>query len=92
MDKSLLVRIFGFRATVIHGDLLVLDRWLWLKKRLPFTRNGEKLIDVGCGSGAFTIGAALRGYQAIGLSWDVRYPCGSETRRVSSHDDAELLL
>jgi len=66
MDKSFLVRIFGFRATFIHGDLLVLDRWLWLKKRLPVTRNGEKLIDAGCGSGAFTIGAARRGYDAIG--------------------------
>ena len=72
MDKSLLVRIFGFRTTFIHGDLLVLDRWLWLKKRLPVTRNGEKLIDAGCGSGAFTIGAALRGYDATGLSWDLR--------------------
>lgn len=72
MDKSFLVRIFGFRASFIHGDLLVLDRWLWLKKRLPVTRNGENLIDAGCGSGAFTIGAALRGYQAVGLSWDAR--------------------
>jgi SAM-dependent methyltransferase len=31
-----------------------------------------KLLDVGCGSGAFTIGAARRGYRALGLSWDRR--------------------
>lgn len=72
LDKSLLVRTFGFPATLIHGDTLVLDRWLWLKQRLPRTANGETLIDVGCGNGAFTIGAALRGYAALGLSWDER--------------------
>jgi 2-polyprenyl-3-methyl-5-hydroxy-6-metoxy-1,4-benzoquinol methylase len=49
---------------------MVLDRWRWLRARLPVTKNGEGLIDVGCGSGAFTIGAALRGYEAVGLSWD----------------------
>jgi SAM-dependent methyltransferase len=72
MDKSLLVRIIGFPATLIHGDTLVLDRWLWLRRRLPITANGETLIDIGCGTGAFTIGAAKRGYCAVGLSWDER--------------------
>lgn len=72
MDKSLLTKIIGFPATVIHGDTLVLDRWRWLKARLPITRNGEKLIDIGCGTGAFSIGAALRGYEPLGLSWDKR--------------------
>lgn len=56
----------------MHGDTLVLDRWLWLKKRLPLTLNGEKLLDIGCGSGAFTMGAARRGYECLGLSWDQR--------------------
>jgi SAM-dependent methyltransferase len=72
MDKNLLVRLFGFPATLIHGDTLVLDRWLWLRRRLPETANGESLLDVGCGAGAFTIGAARRGYVAHGLSWDER--------------------
>ena len=72
MDKSILVKIFGFPATLIHGDTLVLDRWFWLKNRLPQTKNGELLLDVGCGTGAFSIGAALRGYNALGLSWDER--------------------
>jgi len=66
-----LVKLLGFPATLIHGDMLVLDRWLWLKKRLPIAHHERlKLLDVGCGSGAFTIGAALRGYDALGLSWD----------------------
>ncbi len=72
MDKSLLVKLLGFPATLIHGDTLVVDRWFWLRKRLPETKNGEKLIDIGCGTGAFSIGAALRGYEALGLSWDKR--------------------
>src|SRR5262249_7098216 len=70
MDKSVLVRLVGFPATLIHGDPLVLDRWLWLKARLPGTKNDERLLDVGCGTGAFSIGAALRGYRTLGLSWD----------------------
>lgn len=72
MDKSLLVRIVGFPATLIHGDPLIVDRWLWLKKRLSRTLNEYKLIDIGCGSGAFTIGTALRGYKSLGLTWDER--------------------
>jgi len=71
--KSFLVRIFGFPATLIHGDTLVLDRWLWLNRNLPKTsRDTKRLLDVGCGTGAFTIGAARRGYRALGLSWDER--------------------
>lgn len=72
MDKSLMVRLFGFPATLIHGDTTLLDRWVWLKKRLPITANAETLIDIGCGTGAFSIGAAKRGYHAVGLSWDER--------------------
>lgn len=72
MLNSPLVRIFGFSATLIHGDTLVLDRWLWLKTRISQNAQGEKLLDVGCGSGAFTIGAALRDYDSLGLSWDER--------------------
>ena len=71
--SSALVRFFGFPATLVHGDTLVLDRWLWLRPRLPRVMPGSaRLLDVGCGSGAFTIGAALRGYSALGLSWDLR--------------------
>lgn len=72
MNTNLLVKLIGFPATIIHGDTLMLDRWKWLRDRLPGTRNGEALIDVGCGSGAYCIGATLRGYRALGLSWDER--------------------
>jgi 2-polyprenyl-3-methyl-5-hydroxy-6-metoxy-1,4-benzoquinol methylase len=64
---------FGFPATLIHGDNLVLDRWPRISRHLTSVRAGSKrLLDVGCGSGAFTIGLALLGYKALGLSWDER--------------------
>ncbi len=88
MDKSALVKLLGFPATLIHGDTLVLDRWLWLRHRLPKTRNGEKLIDIGCGTGAFTIGAARRGYESIGVSWDERNQTVAEQRAAICRADS----
>ena len=70
MGKSLLMRLIGYPALLIHGDTMVWDRWRWLKRRLPRTRNDERLLDCGCGTGAFTIGAAKRGYQATGITSD----------------------
>ena len=97
--KSALVNLLGFPATLIHGDTLVLDRWLWLKQRLPKTLTKEKLIDVGCGSGAFTIGSALLGYDALGLSWDERNQfvanerakmCGADSTKLEVLDVRKL--
>ncbi len=38
---NVLVKLIGFPATLIHGDTMVLDRWLWLKGRLYRTNNNE---------------------------------------------------
>ncbi len=66
----LLLRILGNRINVITGDSLVVDRLIWLRRHLPKTNNNESVLDVGCGSGAFTLESAIRGYQSTGLSWD----------------------
>jgi SAM-dependent methyltransferase len=67
----MLVSILGFPATLIHHDTLVLDRWLWLRRYIPSASTGSKrLLDVGCGSGAFTIGFARHGYRSLGLTWN----------------------
>lgn len=88
MDKSILVKWFGAKATLIHGDPMVLDRWLWLKRRLCITRNKETLLDAGCGSGAFTILSAKRGYLACGLSWDERNQhIARERAKLTKTDD-----
>ena len=70
--KKMLINLFGYRLLLVLGDTLVLDRYLWLLKYLPRTRQNELLIDVGCGSGAFTLASGSRGYEAIGISWDKR--------------------
>lgn len=80
MDKSFLVRLFGYRAAFLHGDCLMLDRWRFVRQHFPVTANGETVFDVGCGSGAYTIGLAKRGYGATGLSWDERNQSIAEAR------------
>jgi SAM-dependent methyltransferase len=59
-----------FPATLILRDTLVLDRWRWLARRLPRTKGPARLLDVGCAAGAFSMGAALRGYDVLGLEHD----------------------
>jgi 2-polyprenyl-3-methyl-5-hydroxy-6-metoxy-1,4-benzoquinol methylase len=70
--KSSVVRAVGWPAPLFHSDTAVFDRWRWLARRLPPSTGAERLLDIGCGTGAFTIGASLRGYRALGLSWDTR--------------------
>ena len=38
------------------------------------------MLDVGCGTGAFSIGTARRGYSSLGLSWDERNQTVAEQR------------
>lgn len=66
--KNALVRGFGWRATLFHGDPTVLDRWIWLKANL--VRGKKKTLDAGCGSGAFTLFAATVGNDATGISFN----------------------
>ena len=73
--KKLLEKFIFFILRENYGllisDTLVIDRWLWISKRLPETRENLKLLDIGCGRGAFTIKSALKGYCSTGLTWDL---------------------
>jgi 2-polyprenyl-3-methyl-5-hydroxy-6-metoxy-1,4-benzoquinol methylase len=49
------------------------------------------LLDVGCGTGAFTMGAARRGYRALGLSWDTRNQIVAQERaKICKADTARF--
>lgn len=47
---------------------MTLDRWLWIRHRLPDTPR--RILDAGCGNGWFCINAAHLGHSCVGLSAD----------------------
>jgi len=63
-------KFIGWKRNLINSDTLVLDRYRWLMKNIPITSSSKYILDVGCGSGAFTMAAASLGYNSLGLSWD----------------------
>ncbi|MBD0320348.1 MAG: class I SAM-dependent methyltransferase [Gemmatimonadetes bacterium] len=66
--SNTLVKLLGWKATILHGDPAVVDRWKWLRRHL---RGGAvDTFDAGCGSGAFTLYAASVGNRAVGMSFD----------------------
>jgi SAM-dependent methyltransferase len=63
-----LIYLLGWPALLLQQDPPTWDRWLWLRQHL---RGGAlRTLDAGCGSGAFSIGAAERGNVVLGLSFD----------------------
>jgi SAM-dependent methyltransferase len=67
--QDLMLRIFGWRPLLIHGDPCVLDRWLWLRQTL---RTGKvRTFDAGCGNGSFSIYAAHMGNEVVAASFSL---------------------
>jgi SAM-dependent methyltransferase len=66
--RNALVKLLGWRATVLQGDPSVIDRWRWLKRHLK--RGPLRTLDAGCGTGAYTLYAAKVGNRAVGVSFD----------------------
>jgi SAM-dependent methyltransferase len=66
--RNTLFRLIGWKATVLHGDPSVFDRWVWLRDHLQ--PGPLRTLDAGCGSGVFTMYAAKIGNQSLGLSFD----------------------
>lgn len=80
--RNTLVKLLGWRATVLQGDPSVTDRWRWLERHL---RPGPlRTLDAGCGTGAYTLHAARVGNRAVGVSFDP-----AQIRRA--RDRAEIL-
>ncbi len=76
--NNLLVKIFGWKATVLHGDPSSYDRWVWLKHHL--LPGPLRTLEAGCGSGAYTMYAAKIGNEALGISNNVNFNQVAETR------------
>lgn len=86
-----LMKVFGWRALLVHGDPCVLDRWLWLRRQL---RPGAlRTFDAGCGNGAFSIYAALAGNEVVAASFSEREQADARRRAqlVGAHIDFRTL-
>jgi len=77
--KKFLINLVGCRLLLVLVDTLVVVRYLWLFKHLPKTRQNEFLIDVVCGSGAFTLVSGARGYDSTSISWEKRNQAEAQT-------------
>src|SRR5215469_9813767 len=66
--EDLLVRVLGWRGTLLHSDSAVTDRWRFVRTHLQ--PGSLRTLDAGCGSGGFTMYAAKIGNRALGLSFD----------------------
>lgn len=65
-----MLRVFGWKPLLIHGDPCVLDRWLWLRRHLR--KGAVRTFDAGCGNGAFSIYAARAGNEVVAGSFSPR--------------------
>jgi SAM-dependent methyltransferase len=65
-----MLRAFGWRSLLIHGDPCVLDRWLWLRRHLR--RGRVRTFDAGCGNGGFSIYAARSGNEVVAATFSPR--------------------
>lgn len=73
-----LLKVFGWRALLVHGDPCVLDRWLWLRRHLR--RGPVRTFDAGCGNGAFSIYARLCGNDVLAASFSAREQADARRR------------
>jgi SAM-dependent methyltransferase len=64
-----LLRVLGWRFLLITGDPCVLDRWLWLRRRLR--RGNVRTFDAGCGNGGFSIFSAHIGNEVVAASFSI---------------------
>jgi SAM-dependent methyltransferase len=76
--SDILVKLIGWKATVLHGDPTTYDRWKWLRRHL--SPGPLRTLEAGCGSGAFTMYAAEIGNHAIGISFNERNMQVAKTR------------
>lgn len=67
MSRNAIVRLLGWRAIPLQGDVLFVERLGWVRRRL--VRGPVRTLDAGCGTGALTMLAARLGNEALGLTF-----------------------
>jgi SAM-dependent methyltransferase len=73
-----LIRLLGWRATMLHGDPCVVDRWAFARRYL---RPGPvRTLDAGAGNGGFSMMAASRGNAVLALSFSRHEMTAAEQR------------
>lgn len=68
LRRNALLRLLGWQALVVQQDPPTGDRFRWVCRQLHV--GPGRVLDAGCGSGAFTMFAAVQGNEALGVSFD----------------------
>lgn len=66
--NTFLTCLGGPSILLLFGDSLVIDRWQWIRKRLP--PEPRMILDAGCGNGWLALNCARLGHQTLGLGYD----------------------
>ena len=77
---DLLLRLFGYRGAVLHTPPSSYPRYRWIKKHLE--DGPVRTLDAGCGSGTFTMLAASKGNDALGVT-DSEVDCAKARGRAA---------
>jgi hypothetical protein len=62
-----MLRVLGWRLLLFDSDLLVLDRWFWVRRRLK--KGLLRTFDAGCGNRVLSIYAARCGNRVLAASF-----------------------
>jgi SAM-dependent methyltransferase len=67
MTRNALIRLIGWPALLLQGDVLFVQRVAWVRRRLR--PGAARTLDAGCGVGGLTMLAAQLGNDALGLTF-----------------------
>ncbi len=68
--NKFIYKSLSYKFLFLTGDTLVLDRWMWLKKRIKSLNSSFKFIDIGCGAGQFVISLNKLNFLCNGVDID----------------------
>jgi len=66
--SNILLKLIGYKSIILHDDSAAYDRLKWLKSRL--LSGDKRTLDAGCGTGGFSLFAAKKGNDVVGIPFD----------------------